>query len=280
MFDNIRVMVDALTSDPINFLIILLYTIVVILTSLILHEYAHGRVALACGDPTAKLLGRLSLNPLRHLDPLGTVCMFVAGFGWAKPVPVNPANYRKGRRDDFFVAIAGIVTNLTLFFICIVAAVLLNQLIWTEEFMQDATRVMGSQEFLLNPYYDRVLVSGDANYLSASVIYSEGHNLIGPFTDMMRMPWLIWIQRFLLMMSQVNLALAVFNFLPIPPLDGFHLLNDTLLKGKLQLNQRMFQIAYFILLALCFTGILDKLLSFLNSNVYSAVVRFLLMIFG
>lgn len=78
------------------------------------HEFAHAFVAYRLGDSTAKNLGRLTLNPLRHLDPLGTLMVLVAGFGWAKPVPVNPANLRGGRGGMALVAVAGPVTNLVM----------------------------------------------------------------------------------------------------------------------------------------------------------------------
>lgn len=84
------------------------------LLAIILHEVAHGYVADRLGDPTARLLGRLTLNPLRHLDPIGTVAIFVFGFGWARPVPVNAGNLRNPRRDMIWVSLAGPLTNLAL----------------------------------------------------------------------------------------------------------------------------------------------------------------------
>lgn len=76
----------------------LLLRIPIILIALTVHECAHGWVAYRCGDPTAKNLGRLSLNPLKHLDPFGTICMFLVGFGWARPVPINTRNFRNPKR--------------------------------------------------------------------------------------------------------------------------------------------------------------------------------------
>ncbi len=84
------------------------------LLAIILHEVAHGYVADRLGDPTARLLGRLTLNPLRHLDPIGTVAIFVFGFGWARPVPVNAGNLRNPRQDMIWVSLAGPLTNLAL----------------------------------------------------------------------------------------------------------------------------------------------------------------------
>ncbi len=85
-----------------------------LLLSLTLHEYAHARVALAFGDPTALRAGRVTLNPLKHLDPIGTIMLFIIGFGWAKPVPVNPFNLHPRGLGDFMVSLAGPLTNLAL----------------------------------------------------------------------------------------------------------------------------------------------------------------------
>ncbi|MEA3363979.1 MAG: site-2 protease family protein [Thermodesulfobacteriota bacterium] len=84
------------------------------LLAIILHEVAHGYIAERFGDPTARLLGRLTLNPLKHLDPIGTIAIFIFGFGWARPVPVNPGNFRRPRRDMIWVALAGPTINLLL----------------------------------------------------------------------------------------------------------------------------------------------------------------------
>ncbi len=93
------------------------------LLAIILHEVAHGYIAEQFGDPTARLLGRLTLNPLKHLEPIGTIAIFVFGFGWARPVPVNPGNFRHPRRDMLWVALAGPITNLSL---AVISALLLQ----------------------------------------------------------------------------------------------------------------------------------------------------------
>lgn len=95
------------------------------LLAIILHEVAHGYIAERFGDPTARLLGRLTLNPFKHLDPIGTIAIFIFGFGWARPVPVNPANFRRPRRDMIWVALAGPMTNLLL---AVLSALLLRGL--------------------------------------------------------------------------------------------------------------------------------------------------------
>ena len=101
MFSRLQTYLSMLRSNPLGFLIYIVYFTVTILLSLILHEIGHAYVAWRCGDPTAKMLGRLSLDPRRHLDPIGTLSMVLIGVGWAKPVPVNPRNFKGNRvRDD------------------------------------------------------------------------------------------------------------------------------------------------------------------------------------
>ena len=97
-----------LTKDPLAFALI----VIPLLFSVIIHEVAHGWVAYRMGDPTAKWLGRLSLNPLKHLDPIGTLMLFLVGFGWARPVPVNFSNISDRRKGLIFVSSAGIVANI------------------------------------------------------------------------------------------------------------------------------------------------------------------------
>ena len=137
----------------------------VILFSLTVHEYSHGRMALLLGDDTAQRLGRLSFNPMRHLDILGVLFFYFVGFGWAKPVPVDPRNFVSPRRDMMYVAIAGPLSNIAL--------------------------AVGCSFFIR-------LISPEFSYLFVILAYG------------------IWI----------NVALAVFNMLPMYPLDG-----SSVLKG-------------------------------------------------
>ena len=137
----------------------------VILFSLTVHEYSHGKMALLLGDDTAKRLGRLSFNPLRHLDILGVLFFYFVGFGWAKPVPVDPRNFASPRRDMMYVAIAGPLSNIAL--------------------------AVGCSFFIR-------LISPEFSYLFVILAYG------------------IWI----------NVALAIFNMLPMYPLDG-----SSVLKG-------------------------------------------------
>ncbi len=211
-----------LRTDPLGFLVYIAIYAVAILTSLILHECAHGFVALKCGDPTAKYMGRLTLDPRKHLDPMGTVFMVLLGFGWAKPVPVNPRNYRNPRRDDIFVSLAGIVTNLILF-------------------------ILSTMIYVLIAKYTQ----------STSGVAFD----------------------FFYLMASINVSLAIFNLLPIPPLDGYHVFIDIVFKGRFNLNSETFRIAQIVLLVLCFTGALSGILSTVNSALTGAVRGFFLNLF-
>ena len=104
-----------LTKDPLSFALVA----IPLLFSVIIHEVAHGWVAYRMGDPTAKWSGRLTLNPLKHLDPVGTLMLFLAGFGWAKPVPVNFNNLSDKRKGLIFVSSAGIVANILFAFVAL-----------------------------------------------------------------------------------------------------------------------------------------------------------------
>jgi Zn-dependent protease len=142
--------------------------IAVLLFAVTIHEYAHGKAALSLGDPTAKNAGRLTLNPLRHIDPMGAICMFLFNFGWAKPVPVNPAYFADKRKDIILMALSGPISNLAAAFVA---------------------------GLFMRYFYD---------------IQLDGYKLI------------------LVYMILMNVGLGLFNLLPIPPLDGSHVLENIL----------------------------------------------------
>lgn len=106
--------ISSIMSDPAGYLRNLLYSLPAILIALSFHEWGHAFAAYKLGDPTARNLGRMTINPLRHIDPLGFLMLILVRFGWAKPVPVNMSNFSKPRRDDIIVSLAGITTNLAL----------------------------------------------------------------------------------------------------------------------------------------------------------------------
>ena len=99
------------------FIIQLLAQFLAVMVVITFHEFSHAYVANKCGDPTARFSGRMTLNPLKHFDPLGILMFAVAGFGWAKPVPVNPNNFRHYRRGSFLTSAAGIITNYVMAFL-------------------------------------------------------------------------------------------------------------------------------------------------------------------
>ncbi|MCC6928628.1 MAG: site-2 protease family protein [Gemmatimonadaceae bacterium] len=189
----------------------------VLLFSMVAHEFAHGYAALKQGDPTAYQLGRLTWNPLKHIDPFFTILLpmltfFTGGFifGGAKPVPVMPRNYRNYRRGDIIVSMAGIVTNLALALLCAVVIVALG--------------LMG-----------RVLPVA---------------------TDTLAI-----LQRMFITGIVFNLILAMFNLLPIPPLDGSHVMKYLLPPAWAIRYQQVGMYGIFILMILMMTRVGAPLLS-------------------
>lgn len=261
MLGRLDIYGEWLRSDPAGFVLYIVYLIITVLLSLILHECAHGLVALKCGDPTAKMMGRLTLDPRKHLDPFGTICMLFLGFGWARPVPVDPRNFRQPRRDEFLVSIAGITVNLTLFIACTAISVLVNRIMVGGDFYAAYNGSVAEREYLYNAMSDIVFVGAVPEDLAG----------------LMAVPALQYLQRFLVMMRQINLSLAVFNLLPIPPLDGFRLLNN-LLRGRIRLTRNVFQVMQAALLILCLSGALGKVLSVVTGALDSAVTHVFLLV--
>lgn len=114
------------------------------LLAVTMHEVAHGFLAEKLGDPTARLLGRLTLNPIKHLDPIGTIALLVFGFGWARPVPVNTNNLRQPKHDMIWVSLAGPLANLMLALFC---ALLLRVIVYIAALMPESSQILS----LINP---------------------------------------------------------------------------------------------------------------------------------
>jgi len=204
--------------------------------ALSIHEWAHAWAAYKCGDPTARMMGRMTLNPAAHLDLVGTIMMALLGFGWAKPVPVNPRNFRNYRRDDIIVSLAGITMNLILFLVStLVCAVVL-------------IIAIGSSA----PGLPMNFVVTNAPLVGHVFVESVWGRMAGYIFEM--------LQYFVL----VNISLAVFNLIPVPPLDGSHVLANLLPRNPFR-NPRVGQIAYLAMLALLFTGALGDLLSYVTT---------------
>ncbi len=183
-----------------------------LLLALTVHEFAHGLVAFKLGDPTAKALGRLTLNPLKHLDPLGTLAFFIFRFGWAKPVPVNPVYFKNPRKDMLWVALAGPATNFVMAIISAAAAKTLWALAHSI------------------PY----------SPLAEAILVPLNHTLIAS----------VWI----------NLVLCIFNFLPIPPLDGSRILAGLLPPNLARSYASIEPYGFVLIILLAVTGVLSKVI--------------------
>lgn len=199
---------------------------VCLLFSLCFHEAAHAYMADRCGDPSARLMGRISLNPLAHIDPIGTVVMPLLMFvthipyliGWAKPVPFNPRNLKDIRLDPVWIALAGPASNLILGVIGMLV-------------LRVAVMIMGAQ------------------------ILDTGLVLDTAFTFIM-----------------INVVLMVFNLLPIPPLDGHHVLHYFLPPGGQRALEQIGPFGIIIVLVLVQNfGIIGAPIQFLSSAVYHFV---------
>ena len=204
-------------------------SLLAVLITLTLHEYAHGYAAYKLGDPTAKNFGRLTLNPMKHLDPIGFICMLLAGFGWANPVPINTRNFKKPRRDMAISAAAGPISNVLL------AAVFCALI---KVYTIVAPSIVLTTDF------------------SAKVLY---------FTFV-----------FLYYGVSLNLTLAVFNLLPVPPLDGSRLLY-VFLPPKYYFGVMKYEryISLAIMFLLLF-GVLSPVISFVTDGLMSL----LFLLFG
>lgn len=193
---------------------------VIVLVTITVHELAHGYTAYLLGDNTAKNAGRLSLNPLAHLDPLGAILLFVTGFGWAKPVPINPFYFKGSRsRGILLVSLAGPLSNVVLAFVLAM-------------FVPLAARFnMGLAQII------------------ASAIY-------------------------------LNIYMAIFNLLPIPPLDGSKILASLIPKdAAYKFLSVMDQYGMILLLILAITNVFGKIISPIAGGMYTAFVTLAFTLF-
>ncbi|HXI09323.1 MAG TPA: site-2 protease family protein [Thermodesulfobacteriota bacterium] len=183
-----------------------------ILLALTVHECAHAWVADRMGDPTARMLGRVTLNPIKHLDPVGTIALFLSGmFGWAKPVPINPRNFKHLSRSVVLVSLAGPLSNITL------AAVFA---------------------------------------IVHKVFLVAGAGLLASFPGVYK-PLFVMVELSIIL----NVALAVFNLVPIPPLDGSKVLAAVLPPDKAFAFSRLEPYGFIILIVLIMSGVLNRFIT-------------------
>ena len=186
--------------------------LIVAFTALPIHEFAHGFVADKLGDHTARYQGRLNINPFTHMDIIGTVCLVLTGFGWGKPVQINPRNFKNPKTGMAISAAAGPLSNIVMAFITLVLYKVVAYLPFTND-------VLSAVSFMLS------------------------------------------------IMTTVNISLAIFNLIPIPPLDGSRILN-LFLPERIYFAMMRYEMFIFIgLFVILWTGILDGPLYFLNNLV-------------
>ena len=206
-----------------------LVRLVIIFLILPIHEFAHAWTAYKLGDDTAKYQGRLTLNPIAHLDPIGAICLMIGGFGWAKPVPIDPTRFTRKRSMRFGVAItalAGPLSNLIVAFLGMIGL-----------------RVFQCSDYY-NSYWDQY-IAGEAISNAPDIIYSMLYAFV-----------------------TINIGLAIFNLVPIPPLDGSKILSYFTSANVDRWFIRNEQIVRIVFLILLVTPILHGPLNFVEGKVF------------
>ena len=260
-------MLTELILDPINTLIYLLLALPGRMIAISCHEWGHAYMAYRCGDDTAKRMGRLTLNPLAHLDLFGFAMMMIVGFGWAKPVMVNPNNFRNYRRDDLKVSLAGITMNLILFIIGVVLMYGIAAMALYKASLNTFT-----DAFYIESYMGaKVFISGDFGMWVTDVVqyvpYLSEYLIQPAFGTVTR-----YLYEMLMYFTLTNLVLAIFNLIPVPPLDGSHVLDDLgLYRIKDRFSMKSRNIMQIVMLVLLFSGASTWLISNVQELVFKGV---------
>ena len=192
-----------------------------LILAMAVHEYAHARAAVSLGDITPRMTGRLTLNPLAHIDPIGLLMLILAHFGWAKPVMINPRNFKNYKRDDILVSLAGPAANLLLAFLTLVVLLIYSK------------------------FFGRM---------------SQGTYLV------------------LQLIVLYNINFAIFNMIPLPPLDGSHILKHFLPARYAYRYAQIERYSFFILIVFVMTPVLTYILIPLQQLVWF-IFRMILMPF-
>lgn len=260
---------ESLISDPRTAIMFFLLALPARVMALSIHEWAHAYAANRCGDPTARMMGRMTVNPAAHLDLIGTLMMAFLGFGWAKPVPVNPRNYTKPRRDDIIVSLAGITMNLALFLASYIVCILVCLLALSSLPEYESVLLVKDELCITNYMGMRVLLDGNTYIPVADVLKSApfmADYLIAPAFGRLAGYAFEMLQYFV----TVNICLAIFNLIPVPPLDGSHVLHNLLPRSPYN-NPQVRRIAYFAMLALLISNVGSRVLGTLCNGAIEAV---------
>ncbi len=228
-------------SNP-SALSMLLFSVPGVLIAITFHEFAHGWVAYKLGDNTAKMEGRLSLNPLDHLDPIGTLMLIFAGFGWGKPVHVNPANYTRKISMDKGEALVSLAGPLMNFILAIVLTIIMFAV------------AKGTST--------GIAISDLGFYISTSNRIIE------------------IVIKMLLYSVSINIGLGVFNLIPLPPLDGSKIIMPFLPYNAKQWFRNNEQIFYIIFVLIWITGIAGTIITPAISGISNIILKLGTTIFG